>query len=282
MGGLLLVGGGLFGSSGGLSSMVGGDTGELMLKYSEWETDLLLEAKSAGDSYPGYDRYREELATVGTDPQELLALLLTKYKDAAPTVAEAGLRAIFGQQYSLTFTGTVTDGESILTVRLTARPFAEALESLLTPDELESWRVYRDALVRVGRIGSPFPYNWKPFISSPFGYRIDPTDGGKEFHTGLDIARPAGTGILSGGKGVVRSAGLAGDYGLAVVVDYCGVTVRYAHCGRLFVSAGETVKSGDVIAHVGSTGRSTGPHVHIEVIVDGEYLNPLYFIIIPT
>jgi len=93
---------------------------------------------------------------------------------------------------------------------------------------------------------------------------------------------PQGTDILAGHDGTVSLAGEAGGYGLCVVLDGetnggSALTTKYGHCSQLLVSAGQTVKAGDVIAKVGSTGNSTGPHLHLEVLLDGEYLNPLYF-----
>jgi len=80
------------------------------------------------------------------------------------------------------------------------------------------------------------------------------------------------------GEGLLFFAGDSGDYGLVVVLDDGeGLVSKYAHCSALLVSAGQTVQAGDVIAKVGNTGNSTGPHLHLEVIKDGQYLNPLYF-----
>ena len=93
---------------------------------------------------------------------------------------------------------------------------------------------------------------------------------------------PQGTEILAGHDGTVTLAGEAGGYGLCVAIEdeaYEGrsLTTKYGHCSQILVSAGQEVKAGDVIAKVGSTGNSTGPHLHLEVLVDGQYMNPLYF-----
>ena len=115
-----------------------------------------------------------------------------------------------------------------------------------------------------------------------YGYRVHPISGEKNYHKAVDIGMPQGTEILAGHDGVVTQAGEAGSYGLIVVLegameDGRTLTTKYAHCSELLVSAGQEVKQGDVIAKVGSTGDSTGPHLHLEVLVDGQYLNPLYF-----
>lgn len=124
--------------------------------------------------------------------------------------------------------------------------------------------------------------NWLPYVTSYYGYRVHPISGEKNYHKAVDIGMPQGTEILAGHDGVVTQAGEAGSYGLIVVLegameDGKTLTTKYAHCSELLVSAGQEVKQGDVIAKVGSTGDSTGPHLHLEVLVDGQYLNPLYF-----
>ena len=305
MGAMLSIGNGIAGAIGGTSYLAeDGDINQAELAYSEWEADLTLEARNAAQSHPGYDEYRFDIDPTGHDPHALLAFLTAKYDDFTFAQVEPVLRDIFNQQYDLTFTEivevryrteyyTCENGHEhsyqvpynyyILEVTLTARPFADVIGPLLTEqDEQDRYDVYNVTKGNRQYVGSPFPFNWLPYVSSTFGYRVHPISGEKDFHTGVDIALPTGTEIQAGGEGVVLSAGSAGDYGLAVVIDYGeGVTARYAHCDALLVSAGQTVQAGDVIARVGSTGNSTGPHVHVEVIKDGERLNPLYFLVIP-
>lgn len=94
-------------------------------------------------------------------------------------------------------------------------------------------------------------------------------------HTGLDIAAKKGTPIQVVSDGVVTFAKYNGSYGYLVKVDHGnGVETWYAHTSKMYVSAGETVKAGDVIALVGSTGNSTGPHLHFEIRINGEHVNP--------
>ncbi|MEO0140280.1 MAG: M23 family metallopeptidase [candidate division WOR-3 bacterium] len=118
-------------------------------------------------------------------------------------------------------------------------------------------------------------------LTSGFGYRRDPVYGGWRFHSGLDIAGPAGTPIISAGDGVVISAGWDKGYGLAVEIDHGkGITTYYAHCSRLAVSPGMQVKRGEIIAYTGSTGKATGPHLHYEVRVNGVPRNPEKYILL--
>ncbi len=109
-------------------------------------------------------------------------------------------------------------------------------------------------------------------ITSRFGNRESIRTSG---HTGLDIAAPAGTPIKAAADGTVTFSGYSGGYGYVVKMDNGnGVETYYGHCSALYVSAGETVEAGDVIAAVGSTGNSTGNHLHFEVRVNGSVVNP--------
>jgi len=114
-----------------------------------------------------------------------------------------------------------------------------------------------------------------PEISSGFGIRHDPFTGRLARHMGLDIPAAYGTAILASGGGRVISAGFRGPYGNAIVIDHGhGLQTLYGHCSKLYVRAGELVMPQQKIAAVGSTGRSTGPHLHFEVIRDGERVPP--------
>ena len=117
------------------------------------------------------------------------------------------------------------------------------------------------------------------YISSYFGERMDPFNGEEAFHKGLDFASDAGTDVLAVGQGVVTWAGPREGYGVLVEVNHGnGYVTRYAHNSRVMVAAGDTVQRGQAIAVVGSTGRSTGPHVHFEVLKDGRQIDPMAFI----
>jgi murein DD-endopeptidase MepM/ murein hydrolase activator NlpD len=114
-----------------------------------------------------------------------------------------------------------------------------------------------------------------PRISSGYGVRHDPFTGRLARHMGLDIPAMHGTAILASGGGRVISAGFRGPYGNAIVIDHGqGLQTLYGHCSKLYVRAGELVMPQQKIAAVGSTGRSTGPHLHFEVIRNGERVAP--------
>jgi murein DD-endopeptidase MepM/ murein hydrolase activator NlpD len=112
-------------------------------------------------------------------------------------------------------------------------------------------------------------------ISSDFGLRKDPISGERKFHHGLDIPAPVGTGIHPVKQGTVQFSGEQAGYGNVVIIDHGdGFVSKYAHNAANLVSTGDPVTSATVIATVGSTGRSTGPHVHFEVAYQGEKVNP--------
>jgi len=117
------------------------------------------------------------------------------------------------------------------------------------------------------------------FISSYFGERADPFDGLEAFHKGVDFAGSPGSPVTAVAAGVVTWAGERTGYGKLIEINHGdGFTTRYAHNERTLVTVGQTVKRGESIALMGSTGRSTGPHVHFEVLRNGRQVNPLSYI----
>ncbi len=118
------------------------------------------------------------------------------------------------------------------------------------------------------------------YISSSFGYRTSPFTERKEFHKGLDISIKQGSPIIATADGVVSFSGAKGLLGNTIIIDHgYGFVTRYAHAKELLKKRGEKVKRGDVIAYVGNTGRSTGPHVHYEVKLNGVQVNPKRYIL---
>ena len=117
------------------------------------------------------------------------------------------------------------------------------------------------------------------FISSYFGERADPFDGLEAFHKGVDFAGTPGSPVTAVAAGVVTWAGERTGYGKLIEINHGdGFTTRYGHNERTLVTVGQTVKRGERIALMGSTGRSTGPHVHFEVLRNGRQVNPLSYI----
>ncbi len=128
-------------------------------------------------------------------------------------------------------------------------------------------------------LATPSLWPTRGLITSEFGWRKDPISGVTEYHEGIDISAPSGTQVRAAAEGVVIEAGNDAGYGKAIVIDHgYGIVTRYAHLSKAYVVVGQRVKKGSVIGAVGSSGKSTGPHVHYEVRIDGVPVNPIKYL----
>ena len=151
--------------------------------------------------------------------------------------------------------------------------FEHQYQQLVT---LQDFLITHDNIESAIPQGRPIVGGW---ISSYYGKRIDPFTGKKAFHKGLDLAGKAGSGIHTVADGMVTWIGTRSGYGALVEVDHGnGYVTRYAHNKTIKVKVGDKVNKGQVIALMGSTGRSTGPHVHFEILRDGKNINPYNFV----
>ena len=132
-----------------------------------------------------------------------------------------------------------------------------------------------------GRLAvTPSIWPTEGFVTSRFGYRSSPFTGQSSFHKGLDIAAPTGTPIYAPARGTVTAAGTDGAYGLCVDISHGGgLSTKYGHMSKFVVKSGQKVERGQLIGHVGSAGRVTGPHLHYEVRVNGVPTNPYAYIL---
>lgn len=136
----------------------------------------------------------------------------------------------------------------------------------------------QDNLTRLRATPSILPA--RGWISSEFGYRMNPFSGRRTFHKGIDIANYAGTPVYAPADGVVTFAGPRGGYGNVVQISHgYGIVTRFGHNSRIVVKRNDRVRRGDKIAEIGSTGRSTAPHLHYEVVLRGKAVNPRPFIL---
>ncbi|MDR1914792.1 MAG: peptidoglycan DD-metalloendopeptidase family protein [Clostridiales bacterium] len=151
---------------------------------------------------------------------------------------------------------------------------------------VESERQSYDQLIshfsQVSEILERYPTIWpvKGSVSSGYGNRTNPMGGtGSEYHSGLDIVVPTGTNVRTTGGGVVKHAGEYGSYGILIIIDHGnGIETYYGHNSKALVKAGDTVVRGQIVSESGSTGRSTGPHVHYEVRINGSAVNPSKYV----
>ncbi len=171
------------------------------------------------------------------------------------------------------------DGQAVQIPSLTA--MVDQLQSQLSSREqqlgvLENLILTRELNKQVYPHGSPVANAW---ISSYFGRRTDPFTGFSEFHKGIDFAGREGTPVDAVAAGLVTWAGPRGGYGNMVEINHGnGLSTRYCHNEKLLVQAGDMVRKGEEISLMGSTGRSTGPHLHFEVLKNGVEVNPLRFV----
>ena len=265
------------------------------LAYTEWETDLQMQVNNAESDHPGFDEYRYNVGDIGHDPYELMAFLTAAYQDFTYDEVQAILQQLFAEQYQLSFVEEVEtryadpddadeDGDyepyewHILNINLTARSFSDVIASRLSGNEQEIFNLLMQSKGNRQYAYSPFDFNWLPYVSCYYGWRVHPISGEKDYHKAADIAVAQGTEIVAAHDGTVVTAAFDSSYGNYVVIDDGkGLVTKYAHCSQLLVSVGQQVTKGDPIAKVGSTGTSTGPHLHFEVLYNGQYLNPLFF-----
>ena len=303
------VGSGLGGIVGGTSYLAEDtDIDDVTVLYTRWETELHYRIIHAERDNPWYDEYRFSIDDISHNPFELVAFLTAVYHDFTYAEAWNTLYEIFNEQYQLEFISEVEirtrietrtslweDDEGnthtytytvvveyewlILNIILTSQSFSDVTLSRMDAEQTDHFHVLMLTKGNRQYLQSPFSFNWLPYVTSLYGYRISPFGGGTiERHWGLDIGLPEGTPILSGQDGRVVFAAYAGGYGFLIVIDDGeGLVSRYAHCSILYVRVGDVVSAGDMIARVGSTGQSTGAHLHLEIVKNGRHLNPLIF-----
>jgi murein DD-endopeptidase MepM/ murein hydrolase activator NlpD len=157
------------------------------------------------------------------------------------------------------------------------------LRSLLQGLESRLRNVRKD-VERQEALASATPSIWPAhgWLTGTFGGRSDPFTGEPGFHQGIDISTPKGQPVYASADGVVQSASYSGDYGNMIVLEHqFGLTTRYGHMSGFNVKPDEIVHRGDVIGYVGSTGRSTGAHLHYEILANGKLINPLQLLTSP-
>ena len=281
------------------------------LQFTRLELDLQNEIDNIETDYPGYDEYSYNLGEIGHNPFTLIGYLSAAHTEFTASEVESEVQALFDEMYTLTLTPdtetrtrtvtktgtrTVTDlvtGEeteeeyeyeeeeeyevSILRVVLTVKPLENIVAGKMDAEQTEIYAMYAETGGLLQQFASPLNLYWYNYISSYYGYRKNPNTGNEELHRGVDIAVPTGTTVYAAHDGTVTTAAYDSYYGNYVVIEKDGYTTKYAHMDSLSVSAGQSITKGTVIGTTGNTGSSTGSHLHIECLYNGEYYNPLFY-----
>ena len=270
------------------------------LAFSELEKDLQAEIDAIETDYPDYDEYRYNLDAIGHDPFALISYLSAVHTEFTAADVQGEIESLFDEMYELTLnsttetrtgTRTVTDSDtgeeteeeyeyevSILEVTLTAKDLSVVVAGHMNEEQKEIYALYNETHGLTQQFYTPLDLYWYNYVSSYYGYRINPVTGQEQLHRGVDIAVPTGTTVYAAMDGTVTTAAYDDYYGNYVVIeDSKGYCTKYAHMDTLSVSAGQDITHGTVIGTTGNTGSSTGSHLHIECLYNGEYYNPLFY-----
>ena len=282
------------------------------LAFSALEMELQKEIDSIETDYPDYDEYRYNLDAIGHDPFALISYLSAVHTEFTAADVQGEIESLFDEMYELTLnpteetrtrtvtktgTRTITDpvtGEeteeeyeyeeeeeytvTILEVTLTAKDLNIVVAGRMNSEQKDIYALYNETHGLTQQFYTPLNLYWYNYVSSYYGYRINPVTGAEQFHRGVDIAVQTGTEVLAAMDGTVTTAAYDSHYGNYIVIeDDKGYCTKYAHMDTLSVSAGQSVKHGDTIGTTGNTGSSTGSHLHIECLYNGEYYNPLFY-----
>ena len=174
---------------------------------------------------------------------------------------------------------TRTRDVDTLNVTLTNGNLMSICQDRLGFFQKELFSAYNDTKGNLQMFATPVDFNWYSSVTSYYGYRIHPISGANQLHNGMDIGAPEGTKVMAGLTGTVTTSAYNDSYGNYVVIkDSKGYELRYAHLSSRSVSAGASVTKGEEIGLVGNTGNSTGSHLHIELLKNGERLNPIFYL----
>ncbi len=247
----------------------------------KWPVVYKVISVATAEEFASRDRYlRENLNAMAAKLGEVQAKLITL---EALGERVSGLAGVNPKEFNLKQTpgsgGVFVPGKD-----LTGEQLNQALDSLTTAtsnrNDMFSLMEQRllDSRLQKMMIPTKQPVN-EGYVGSGFGWRVDPFNKSSAMHTGLDFVAEPGTPILAAAGGVVMVSEPHPGYGNMIDIDHgSDLVTRYAHASKVFVKAGDIVKPGQKIAEVGTTGRSTGPHLHFEVLVQGVAQDPAKFL----
>ncbi|MBR2240513.1 MAG: peptidoglycan DD-metalloendopeptidase family protein [Clostridia bacterium] len=239
---------------------------KLIIEVEELKTSLENEKKEVEEVKQEKEQKTQQLQKLKAEKEEKAANLTEEQKALETKLSEYKAQA---EQYSQLERQAIAREEA-------ARKAAQSQSSSSSSGNTSSSAVVSNPYTG-GKLGWPCPSSSR--ITSQYGYRI--LFGVRDFHTGIDIGAVHGSNICAAESGTVILAnyGWNGGYGNYIILNHGnGITTRYAHASQLYVSAGQTVSKGQVIAAIGTTGNSTGPHLHFEVRINGSHTNPLNYL----
>jgi murein DD-endopeptidase MepM/ murein hydrolase activator NlpD len=249
-----------------------------LLSTSGGAHEVIAGSKYLGESSRGFERELQRQGSLKDqldDAQTDLRKEQAKAQDAERVAAEER------DQVAQLRTQADSERDQVTAAEQQEQQAIEGIRARKTDFDAEYNAVQAQIAASVSH-GNPTPgnhrFSWPVNgpITSPFGYRNDPVLGGNRLHAGVDIAASTGTPIKAAGDGVVVMAGSNGGYGNFTLIDHGGgLATGYGHQSRIGVSIGQHVSTGEVIGYVGSTGASTGPHLHWEVRVNGAPVDPM-------
>ncbi|MDD3139724.1 MAG: peptidoglycan DD-metalloendopeptidase family protein, partial [Lachnospiraceae bacterium] len=269
--------------------------------FTKSEMDLQDQIDAIESDYPGYDEYSYNIGAIGHNPFTLINYLSAKYMEFVASEVEGEVQSLFNAMYQLTITPTTETrtrtvinsetGEaeeeeyevSVLKVVLNVNPLESLVTGRMDAEQSEIYVMYGETKGLLQMFATPVDLYWYNYISSYYGYRKNPNTGNREFHRGLDIAVPTGTIVKATHDGTITVATYDSYYGNYVeITNNKGYVTKYAHLDSLSVSRGQSVTTGTVLGTTGNTGSSTGSHLHIECLYNGEYFNPLFYFDVGT
>ncbi len=274
------------------------------LFFTNLEMELQNEIDNIESTNPGYDEYRYNVGAIRHDPFVLISYLSAVYEEFTFSEIDNQVNDLFEEMYHLiltpktevrtrTETITITNPETgeettveveveyeveILEVTLSVVPLETLVMMKMDINQKELYQLYMETKGNLQQFASPLDLCWYYYISSYYGYRKNPVNGEQQLHRGLDIAVPEGTPVYAAHTGTVTTATYDSNYGNYVVItDEKGYITKYAHLSQLNVSVGQNIEVGTQLGATGNTGSSSGSHLHLEVLYEGNYYNPLFY-----
>jgi murein DD-endopeptidase MepM/ murein hydrolase activator NlpD len=249
---------------------------EMMLNaknLNDWQDRLYYQQKIVAFDRQMLGSLREKMGIMRKQQNEL---------NTRKTQLSSAIQSI--QSYQVAIKSQVEQERSLRDKYLNDASYYERLERQLLAESYSIERQLRSLQVqKVARSTGALMWPVSGPVTSGFGYRRHPIFGGGRMHTGIDVSRPTGTPIVAADGGTVFFAGWRGGYGKAIIINHGSrgggnLATLYGHLSSIAVGSGQTVSKGQIIGYVGSTGHSTGPHLHFEVRSNGRPVNPLGYL----